>query len=191
MAKFGCLLMVVSFVLLCGLVVLPVIPFLEDTKAFDDLLQSVFCQEGETVLRDQYQTTDSEGTSYSMDLYCIDREGQRRDVTAQWFLVGIVGFTAPFLIGLFAFIFGVNRGVRRTITVTRNNADVLGGGSTIDLSSFLSPTQTPQTSSFSTSGGGNKSFTEKLKQIQEARDAGLITAEEYDRLRQEILDEGL
>lgn len=183
MAKLGCLLMIVSFVLLCGLVVLPVIPFLEDTKAFDDILQSVFCKEGEAVERDQYQTRDSEGTSYSMDLYCIGEEG-RRDVTGQWFLVGMLGFMAPFLIGLFAFIFGVNRGVRR-VTINRDS-DVLGGGSTLDLSSFMSPSQPVPSSS-----GGIKSLTDKLKQIQDARDAGLITSEEYDRLRQEILDEGI
>lgn len=184
MAKLGCLLMIVSFVLLCGLVVLPVLPFLENTKAFDDVLETVFCQEGETVERDQYQTRDSEGTSYSMDLYCIGEQG-RRDVTGQWFLVGILGFMAPFLIGLFAFIFGVNRGVRRTVTINRDT-DVLGGGSTVDLSSFMSPSQPAPSSS-----RGGKSLTDKLKQIQDARDAGLITSEEYDRLRQEILDEGI
>ncbi|MBZ0285366.1 MAG: SHOCT domain-containing protein [Anaerolineae bacterium] len=183
MARFGCLLMIVSFVVLCGLVVLPVIPFLEDTKAFDDLLQPLFCQKGETVVREQYQTTDRDGTSYSMDVYCVSEEG-RRDVTAQWFLVGIVGFTAPFLIGLFAFIFGVNRGVRR-VTVG-GDTDILGGGRTVDLSSFMSPSQAATSSS-----GSSKSLSDKLKQIQEARDAGLITVDEYDRLRREILDEGI
>jgi hypothetical protein len=35
---------------------------------------------------------------------------------------------------------------------------------------------------------GGDTLAAKLKQIQDARDAGLITSAEYDRLRQEILD---
>jgi len=38
---------------------------------------------------------------------------------------------------------------------------------------------------------GAKSLTEKLRQIQDARDKGLISSEEYDRLRQHTMDEAL
>jgi hypothetical protein len=37
-------------------------------------------------------------------------------------------------------------------------------------------------------GSGASTLAAKLKEIQEARDAGLISSEEYDRLRAEILD---
>ncbi|MBZ0288857.1 MAG: SHOCT domain-containing protein [Anaerolineae bacterium] len=43
-------------------------------------------------------------------------------------------------------------------------------------------------SSGMTSASGAVTLAAKLKEIQEARDAGLISSEEYDRLRQEILD---
>jgi len=41
------------------------------------------------------------------------------------------------------------------------------------------------------SGGDELSLADKLKQLQEARDAGLLSADEYDRLRQQILDAGI
>jgi predicted Zn-dependent protease len=49
------------------------------------------------------------------------------------------------------------------------------------------PTTTPTASSDSSSSSPKLSLEEQLKQLQRARDAGLITQAEYDRKRQEIL----
>lgn len=44
------------------------------------------------------------------------------------------------------------------------------------------------TSQWTTDANQNDDLTDKLQQLQEARDKGLISAEEYDRLRKAILD---
>ncbi len=218
MAKFGCLLIIVAFVALFGIVVIPVLPPLAENAGIDNYLTALLCQDNEIITRDQYSTTDSDGTSYSMDVYCTDRERQQRDVTGNWILIGVVSFVAPFLIGLFMFIGGVNRGAASSAA---NIAAVQLKGKTVQIPGGMS------VSSFSASpsdqleikdgvvrfGGmeirpdaftgdriedfmnqwkadapGADTLTDKLRQLQDARDAGLINADEYTRLRQEILD---
>ena len=168
MARLGCLLMVVSMVLLFGIIVIPVLPFLDKNTAIDNYLTPILCQPGEKIERDLYSEPNREGgTSFSMNVYCLDREEQRRDESGRWMLIGGAAFTLPFVIGLFAFIAGVNRRVRTFTAAMPQTQFVIGGVSSGDT------------------------LTSKLREIEEARKAGLISSEEYDRLRKEILDEGV
>lgn len=181
MAKVGCLLILISMLALCLITVLPVLPFLEDSEAMDNMLQPLLCKSGETIERRQYSTTDSEGTSYSMDVFCQSATGVRREVTTRWFLFGIVGFLAPFLIGLFAVIFGVSRNVKNTAAQALEMAQM---GGNAQYFGFDVPVST-----VSGMPSQNATLSARLKQIEDARAAGLITSEEYDRLRQEILND--
>lgn len=183
MARLGCLLSIIGMVCLFGIVVLPVLPFLEKTTLIDDYLQPLLCEPGETIQRSQYSTRDSEGTSYSMDVSCRNSDRQERDVTGRWMLIGIAGFLVPFLIGLFMFIGGVNRGVRRVVTTA--NGDVILPTPTTTI---FGNKELVNSAMNAMRSAGSKSLTEKLQQVQDARDKGLISSEEYDRLRQEILD---
>jgi hypothetical protein len=173
MAKVGCLVMIVGMVALFAIVVIPVLPFLETSPEIDNFLAPLICGPNERIEREQYSTTDREGTSYSMNVNCVDLENQSRDATGRWVLVGIVGFTVPLVVGLFAFIFGVNRFVAK-----RKNQFVSG----IPLSMSGQP--------FSITFGpdDDKSLTERLQELQQAYDSRLISKEEFDRLRQEVLD---
>lgn len=168
--------MFLSFFALCGIIVIPVLPPFEESAEIDGYLTPLLCQPEETILRDQYSGPSREGgTSYSMDVYCIDKDGDRRDETGRWALLGGGAFTIPFLIGLVLLIGGANRNTgNATPTLIANGTPVNFG----TPASF--GTQAPS---------AGRSLSERLKQIDDARNQGLITAEEYDRLRKEILDE--
>jgi hypothetical protein len=175
---FGCLLIVIAVVGLCGLVVIPVLPPFAENETIDGLLTPLVCQSGETILRDQYSGPSRDGgTSYSMDVYCIDKEGERRDETERWVLLSMAIFTAPFLLGLFMIIGGASRGAAKMATSVMSNTSTPFAG--MSTTSYVMPTQQPQ--------GG--SLSERLKQLDDARNQGLITADEYDQMRKKILDE--
>lgn len=163
MAKIGCLLMMVAMIGLCVLVVLPVLPFLERRGPIDRILEPVLCAPGETIERDPYTTAGSRGgTTFTMSVYCLDANEGRRDATDRWIFISMGAFLVPFLVGLFALIAGAQRNAR-----------------VVTSSPYAVTIEQPTAS---------RSLTQRLKELQEARDAGLLTADEYDRLRREVLD---
>ncbi len=174
--RFGCLFIIIAVVLLCVLVVLPVLPFTADNSTIDTALQPILCQQGETIQRDQYSRNDRQGTSYSMVVYCVS-ERTKRDVTGQWTLLSIGAFIIPLFIGIGSIIRSANR---------------LSKGFTSGDDASRMPRGTPI---FSSGGslkvGPDKSLADKLRELQDLRDKGLITGEEFDKLRKEILDKGM
>lgn len=228
-AGFGCLLIIAATILLVAIIVVPVLPFTATTDSIDTLLSRVLCQPREQVVREQYTTTDFDGTGFSMNVYCETAGGQQRDVTGSWAIIGGAAFLVPFLIGLVLFIVGV-RGRRPVpsevynmagvptsvpaVTVRTYNPQSAPPSSTYDLSDIaptmtirpsqvqaaqqaqtrevesLQPTQPIQsqpTQPIGTAPHDPNSLTARLKQIEDARNSGLITAQEYERLRQEII----
>jgi hypothetical protein len=180
MARLGCLLETLSMIALFLLIVLPVIPLFEDSEFFDNILKPVVCPDGE-IRREQYQTTDSEGTGYNMNVYCEDNEGDEVDVTMQWFGIGIAAFLIPFLIGLFMMITGFNKGVRGMMGGMPQVQGYDGYESYGTPASFGSPMGAKPTSQA-------KSLTEKLQELEDAKRQGLINEVEYQQMREEILN---
>ncbi len=178
-------LMIVGFVALFGIIVIPVLPLTEDNASINNYLQALLCNSGEKFVREQYQTRDSDGTNYSMTPYCEDSDHRREDVTGKWVLYGGGGFTLFFLLGLMLTIFGAKRAVQSPVGAFTGGM-VNGFGVNLDgLTSEKLKTLNAQMQAFSTGGD----LTTKLRQIQEAKDKGLISSNEYDRLRQKILDD--
>ncbi|MBL8165207.1 MAG: SHOCT domain-containing protein [Anaerolineae bacterium] len=179
MARLGCLLLILGMVALCGLVVLPVLPFTADTQAIDAALQPLLCNSGETLRRDLYSSSYRPGeTSFSMDVTCLDSDNRERDVTGQWMLLSAVAFTAPFLIGLTLFIVGVSRATRRSLVASTTDFNQV-----LKATGFnMPPAQTPVRTT------NNPTLTQRLKELQEARDVGLITEQEFQQKRKELLD---
>lgn len=161
MARLGCLLMVVAMVLLFAIIVIPVLPFVENNATIDGYLTPLMCRPNERIERDLYSGSSRQGgTTFSMGVYCIDNENQRRDETGRWMMIGTLGFILPFLIGIFTYT---------------------GGGGT----SKATHTATPHL----VVTQDDESLSDKLREIKQAHDAGLISSEEYQSLRQKILDE--
>ena len=170
--------MILAMLVLFAVIVIPVLPFLDDNQSIDNFLQPLLCQPGEQIIREQYSRTDSDGTSFSMDVYCMGRDEVRRDETGRWILIGGLGFTIPFLIGLFAFISGANAATKKLV----NQAVSVSGVPPIVLR--MGEMNTPD-------GGSEQSLTERLQELEKARSTGLITEEEYARMRKDVLDEGV
>lgn len=180
MARFGlgCFLEILSMVALFMLVVLPVIPLFEDTEFFDNMLQPLLCPDGE-ISREQYQYTDYEGTSYSMNVYCETDDGEK-DVTGTWIAIGIASFLIPFLIGLFLLIFSANRGMRGMMSApSLQGYDSYSMGSPVNIGSPMGEKMKNQP----------KSLSEKLQELEEAKRQGLISESEYQQMRQDILND--
>jgi hypothetical protein len=178
MARLGCLLEIISMVALFMLVVLPVIPIFEDSEFFDNMLKPVLCPDG-TIRREQYQTyDDDDGTGYSMNVYCEDSEGDETDVTGAWIGIGIAAFLIPFLIGLFMMINGFNKGVRGMMGGMPHVDNEVGYGTP---ASFGMPMQDKPKNQ-------PKTMSEKLQELEQAKQQGLLTESEYQQARQEILN---
>ncbi len=201
----GVLLIIVACLAMCGIVVIPVLPPLADNASIDNALAVILCKPNERLERDLYQRTDNDGTSYSMTPTCINSERQREDVTVKWVLIGGGAFVIPFLIGLFLTIWGAGRAAKRRIANSLGNPGynvvntsgmpasnmefkdgVLKVGGMQLKMDHLNPENIKAQMGMSAGGGD---LTEKLRQLQEAKDNGLISSSEYDRMRQKILDD--
>lgn len=156
--------------------------------------------------------------------YCVDADGNRRDVTMNFandmiagvgdmfgsIFSGSLMWTGVMLGGIALLTVGGIMAFRSGMKVKPGGTDMFGG---IRLSAVppTSPSGTPQQQSggvYTTNdpqtatrwlqqmgiqtdaaGVANASdLATKLKKLEEARDAGLITAEEYERVRKQILD---
>lgn len=179
MARLGCLLTIFSFVWLCGFTILPVLPFTASTPEIDRYLTPLLCEPGETLNRNQSSYSYRPGSiSFTMHPECVNSEGQERSVKDRFILLGVGVYLATFLPGLFLFIAGITRATRKMVTQTMSD-----NGINIRVFSLDDGTIQPGAVQTSTA-----SLTDRLRQLEEARDNGLISDEEYDRLRQEILD---
>lgn len=185
MGRLGCLLMIIGMATLMVLVVLPVLPFTETDTNIDRLLGGFLCPDGQFV-RDLYQTSYRPGsTTFSMEVFCQQGE-ERTDITGNWILLSLVGFTVPFLLGLFLFISGVSRSATRSLKSVSTGMTTIftekGQGRTIQLD-WIAP-QMPYTQNQAT-------LAERLKQLEDARSQGLISEEEYEQIRKDILQDGV
>lgn len=201
----GVLLIIAACLAMCAIIVIPVLPPLADNGAIDNALAAILCKPNERLERDLYQSTDNDGTSYSMTPTCINSERQREDVTGKWVLIGGGAFVFPFLIGMFLTISGASAVAKRRIANSLGNpaytyVNTSGmpasgveykdgvlkvGGMQIKMDN-LNPENIKAQMGIST---GGSDLTEKLRQLQEAKDNGLISSSEYDRMRQKILDD--
>jgi hypothetical protein len=216
MSKLGCLvgvlLIVVAFTALFFFTVVPPEARAQN-PSIASLQNALFCNPNE-----QYvevlggRVTDSfgrnAGRAYSA--YCEDLEGQQRAATGRSFAIMAGAFAIPFLVGLAlavgSLIAMVSRGSRRAarsalpvtvfppqtgegfsqvsvVTVNGQQVDSLPPEAAEVIRQVFDGFQA-SASQFATSGD----LAGKLKQLQEARDANLISEAEFNRLRQQILD---
>lgn len=160
------------------------------------------CEPGETIETEEGPPSRTVGGTWGhpVTIYCVDGEGNRREVTGQFagdlfgqafasmpaFLGGLglsICFSSLIMVGVVLLVIGA--------IISRRNRQpgaVMAGGvpnvqvyrnqpGTVDASRYVQQ-----------QGKSGGDLTAKLHELEEARNKGLISAEEYDRLRQQILD---
>lgn len=228
---FGVLFDILAAVALVFFVVLPSIMSLDDVPGATPVFQNLLCERGETIdVHRQVYNPRPGSTTYSAEFFCVRESGVERDVSGKMILMGIVGFTLPFLIGLFCIISGSASLKKKRSDSTA--ALLQGFGISADRSSYdvrttlsgLSSEQANMIESlrslkaskgtvnpedvksvlegfgFSTGGantfqvmtshmGGQDTPADRLKALKNAYDQGLITQDEYESKRKDILRE--
>jgi hypothetical protein len=167
-----------------------------------------FCEEGEELVTERGAQSYTPGTGYGTNVtyYCEDSAGNRRDVTGDFVetLVGdlpqdilgsimpmfgsaALGMVATMLGVVLLIVGGIMMGRKRmasmqSFTVSPGGSGVMFGGSGSPIQGM--PVNRPTAGA--PTGGGN--LAEKLKQLEALRDQGLINAEEFAKMRQQLLD---
>jgi hypothetical protein len=203
MARMGCLLgiLLIGFAVaaLFALVVIPVLPFGENNPTLMQIKGALVCEPGQQYIMEGHNFSDNRGSGRRFNVYCVGQDGTKVDIIEKDFLVSLVLFVVPFLVGLFLTI-GASAALARG--VTRNAIqDVSGFQMTNDGGINVSGMQIRVARSGNPSipldpnallfGENQTTLAEKLQQLEQARTQGLISQDEYDKMRQRILDESV
>src|SRR5690606_30254094 len=178
MGKLGVFLIILSFVTLAfGIVPL----FVEGKEPFLNIMEPILCAPGENLTMEVVVTHHYDGTGYSGDFDCHRPNETSYDVTGKAFLLGAASFTVPFLIGLVMSIRAFNHAVRGVIPTNPAHYNTGWGQPSV------STTVSNAFHSMNTPTAGNTELTQRLKQLRDAYDAGMISHEEYERTRADLL----
>ncbi len=196
LTRVGIALMVIAFAILGYFIVIPaVMPSVQDTPWLHGPYQALFCHSGETLGSDSetYHPRPGE-TDTTLTLSCVDAQGNARDVSGSVIAVGMIGYLAPFLIGLFMWTTGNNQ---KKQTATPTYADVYNGKLgkesitvnrggrqiTVDKNGDYGV----GVSDSSATDADSPSALKRLKTLKTAYEQGLITQDEYESKREELL----
>lgn len=172
---FTVLLNVIGILILVAVIIVPVAPQFRNDKRVDSLLGIVLCTQGERLVREPSNNPVLSRVGLAITPYCISRSGQKSDVTTRWLLIGAGGFGVTMLFGIVLDIMLALNGFRRAVVqlaIRRNT-----------------PPRFPTTPTMPPTPDLELSLSDKLKQLDEARKSGLISAEDYKRLRQDLLNQ--
>jgi hypothetical protein len=187
MGKLGVLLMVISFAALAFMLA-PI--FLTDPQPILNILEPILCEPSDTLSVEILVTQDFDGTGYTPIYDCMRPDETTYNVTDKSFIIGAAVFVIPFLIGLFTSIRIFNRNMRGTVAsgtpVYMSGTPISSG--MVSPQPYASPPPS-QTYNFDAppSAPTNLELTNRLKQLRDAYDAGMITQAEYERTRSDLL----
>jgi hypothetical protein len=193
--------------------------FMESEQEQASEIAQVLCDEDEEGIQEMIQEPEpGGGMSFSLRYFCVERDGDRRDVTDEA-ITGLFTnpeqlasflnlnpiFPAIALGGVLFFIFGLFYRPRREIPAVGTPIQ-LESMSSSRGSSARAPKVTVTTQTYDMRGGSSsfadlmkdvkskaqgaegEDFVARLQQLEDARSKNLITQEEYDRMRKAILD---
>jgi hypothetical protein len=135
-------------------------------------------------------TQDYDGTGYTGDYDCMRRNETSYDVSDKAFVYAAIAFVAPFLIGLTLFLMGWNRATRgvfpvRGLQVQTGGASVQIGGRPV-VSVGIPPSLVYDFDATASRPAASE-LTSRLQQLHDAYNAGMISHEEYQDTRAEVL----
>lgn len=138
---------------------------------FGQLVQTIVCQNGETiVVEERYRYFEG---GVSLEFYCQLEPQLRRDVTAQATIMLMIAFLIPFLSGIGLMIWAAAKWQNQMISHLQKTRSL--------HASRFQPVQNDPPST-------DTILAEKLRQLDVAYEQGLISNEEYQTSRQKILD---
>ena len=159
----------------------------------NEMVGGLICNGDETLEQQHRQTFSGNTGGSTTDFYCVDEEGESRDVTDTMIIVGAGGFIAIFLPSLLMTIIGGRMMMKRTTKQFINK--FVDGQNINDISQYQPQSQDDVQAilqQLSAKAGkpapAQGTLTDRLKQLEDARDDGLLSQAEYDRMRQTILD---
>lgn len=123
--------------------------------------------------------------------YCVSPDGTLTEVTGTSALYALVGFLALFLTGLGVTMSAISRSVRRVVSSAAGDAGISINGDQLKKWMDSAGVSTGSNAAKLRIGdimGSSKSLTEQLRDLQDAYDQRLISREEYEHLRQQIID---
>jgi hypothetical protein len=200
----GKLLTVLGLALLIGGIVGSRLAFtVPDVNLDVEATAAELCQPGETLVAEQGASsyTPGQGSGRPTVYYCVDDAGNRRDVTGE-FVEGLFGQVTGLIPGFMSGI-GVTLITSALTTVgavllvigliltftRRTRSNVLLGAQVVGITpQTLDSLRHNQHVTTVIPGVSGSDLSARLRQLDEARKAGLITQDEYDRLRQQLLD---
>lgn len=179
-------LLIFSMVSLCVAVSGPSNPVMER------IMDTVLCRADEDITeRLGPQTYEGQET----DFLCEDSAGATRDVTLPAFGLMVAMFVVPFLVGLFMLINSgkrmVNSRMAAALETLQTEGMVLNPDSASPIVIDGAVFRQAVASGGGVSGGSRdmpKDLATRLAELQDARDQGLISSAEYDRMRRTIMD---
>ena len=194
---FGIALMVFAFVILTLFIIAPaVVSSLDDAPLLRNIMQIAVCRPNEvlTAAYSTYSTPTS--TTRTTDMSCVDSEHNARDVSQQIIGIGAIGYLGPFLIGLFMALLGRPDDKKQTtvpsMAVGIDVADRTARAQRLEALLQAREKSSGGVASLSASEQGQPGhlpLAQRLRELKEAFNAGLITEAEYKAKRKELLNE--
>ena len=160
------------------------------------------CGEGESIEIEQGAETYSPSSGWGRPtyFYCVDGQGNRREVTDEFgsdlldattstvfsAISGAMTWVGVSMLGFFALLIGIIMIVRKpkknkqTMQYASSSPSPISGDPGFEWT--VRPSSTQSTSS------EPSDLSDRLQKLEEARSANLISQEEYDRMRQNILN---
>ncbi|MDX2076401.1 MAG: SHOCT domain-containing protein [bacterium] len=163
--------------------------FAEQSKQFQGAL---LCGQ-DTYSVETFKASYHEPGEMGLLFLCTDSNGKETDVTGGFIIIAMVAFIVPFLLIMVLLTRGTSKLAQPTIA---------SQGVVVSVDSQFSPEVHEKLKQFGLGGivdqfnaiafdnmpNGDKSLTEQLQEVQDAYDKNLITREEYDQLRQRIIN---
>ena len=165
---FTLLLNLIGIGILVVVLVVPLAPQFKNDSRVDTIMAAVLCNPGEKLVRAQSANPLLSRFGVAMTPTCINAQGQRRDVTTRWITIGLGGFAFTFIFGFVLEIVLIINAVRRRIARSMRPREAYPSPLVITTAAAAP-------------------LKDQLRQLEDAKKAGLITFDEYDRLRSEIL----
>lgn len=183
---FSIILVVVGMILVLGTDV--AVPFLEP----------IFCPENDTLIRETSPSYDDDGSGENVDYYCIDDDGGARTNMGGQLMLVVFALFAPMIFFILLLTLGGGNKTRQQAMQMLQNYASTTDGSTVDLRNMPNADKNAilqeilgaqMTKLEQMQPNQQLTLKQKLLQLRDAYDEGLIDGNEYERRKEAILDD--